>query len=252
MRPEALAEDLVRARRSGQRIRALPADLAPATAEEAYAVQEAVIRRLGVAVAGWKVGAPDPTGTPSAAPLFADLVAPSPARFPAGPDSLRGVEAEIALRLGRDLPARAAPYDEDEAWAAVDTLHVAIELLDSRYVDRKAAGEFAALADNLTNGGFCYALAVRDWRGVDFLRQPAELVVDGETAARAVGGNPAGHPRRLLAWLANHCAVRGRPLARGQIVTTGSHTGLVIAPPGATVTARFTGLGEGTLTLAPA
>ena len=252
MAPEALAEALVRARQGGQRLGVLTADLAPATAEDAYAAQEAVIRRLGAAVAGWKVGAHDATGAPSAAPLFADLVASSPARLPAAAASLRGVEAEIALRLGRDLPARAAPYGEDDAWAAVDTLHVAIELLDSRYVDRKAAGELAALADNLTNGGFCYALAVRDWRGVDFLRQPAELLVNGETAARAVGGNPAGHPRRLLAWLANHCAARGRPLARGQIVTTGSHTGLVIAPPGATVTARFTGLGEATLTLAPA
>jgi 2-keto-4-pentenoate hydratase len=250
MSREELAEKLVEARRGGERIATLPPALVPASEENAYAVQEAVIRRLGATVAGWKVGAASAASAPSAAPLFANLVATSPARLPAGSSSLRGVEAELALRLGRDLPARAAPYGEEEAWAAVDTLHVAIELLDSRYLDRKAAGELAALADNLSNGGFCHALAIRDWRGVDFLRQPAELLVDGESAARAVGGNPAGHPRRLLAWLANHCAQRGRPLAAGQIVTTGSHTGLVIAPPGARVTARFAGLGEASLSLA--
>ncbi len=67
--------------------------------------------------------------------------------------------------------------------------------------------------------------------------------------ASAVGGNAAGHPRRLLTWLANHCARRGRALAAGDIVTTGTHTGLVFAAPGATATVRFPGVGEASVTL---
>ena len=90
-----------------------------------------------------------------------------------------------------------------------------------------------------TGGG-----AVR-WGGDDVGR----VAVDGEEVARAVGGNTAGHPKRLLAWLANHAAQRNRPLKAGDFITTGSHTGLHIAPLRAPVIARFAGLGESQLTL---
>ena len=107
----------------------------------------------------------------------------------------------------------------------------------------------ALLADNLSNGGFCYGAAGRRVAPIDFATQAASLLIDGKEVKRATGGNPAGHPRRLLAWLAGHAASRGRPLRAGDIVTTGSHTGITIAPPGARVTARFDGLGEAELTL---
>ena len=244
----ALAELLLAARRSGRPIEALPATLVPATLDAAYAVQDAVAPALG-AIAGWKVGAPSPTAEPNCAPLFAALVAASPARWPAARFPLRGIEGELAFRFGKPLPPRAAPYGEDEVWAAVDTLHPAIELVDSRFADFRAMDKLALLADNGSNGAFCYGAAVHDWRGVDFLRQPASLVIDGKEVASAVGGNAAGHPRRLLAWLANHRAGRGRGIAVGDIVTTGTHTGLAFAAPGAAVTVRFAGVGEASLTL---
>lgn len=109
----------------------------------------------------------------------------------------------------------------------------------------------ALLADNLSNGGFTFGPAIASWRSIDWQAPKATLLVNGKTVKTAVGGNPSGHPRRLLAWLANHAASRGRPLRTGQVVTTGSHTGLAIAPPGAQVEARFEGLGEAVLTLAP-
>ncbi|HEX7968228.1 MAG TPA: fumarylacetoacetate hydrolase family protein, partial [Stellaceae bacterium] len=223
---EALASLLLAARRNGRPIDTLPVELVPTAADEAYAVQDAVAPALG-AIAGWKVGAANPTAEPNAAPLFADLMAASPARWPASRFRVRGIEGELAFRFGASLPPRAAPYGEDEVWAAIATLHPAIELVDSRFADFRATDKLALLADNQSNGAFCWGAAVRDWRGIDFLRQPASLVVDGKEVASAVGGNAAGHPRRLLAWLANHCARRGRGIAVGDIVTTGTHTGLV-------------------------
>lgn len=250
MRPTILADLLVAARRTGRRVGPEAVDLAPATAAAAYKTQETVARRLGATIAGWKVGAPTPEAEPSCAPLYATSVAPSPARLPSHGGNMRGVEAELACRFAGDLPARGAPYGEEEVWAAIGSVHVAIELLETRYADRRAAPGLAVLADNISNGGFCYGPPIRHWQAIDFLRQPAQLLIDGVEAARAVGGNTAGHPGRLLAWLANHCAERGRPLRAGDIVTTGSHTGLVIAPAGSLVTARFDGLGEAELTLA--
>jgi 2-keto-4-pentenoate hydratase len=44
-------------------------------------------------------------------------------------------------------------------------------------------------------------------------------------------------------WLANHCAARGLGLAAGQVVTTGSFTGMQFAPAGAQVRGEIDGLG---------
>jgi 2-keto-4-pentenoate hydratase len=209
-------------------------------------VQEETLRLLGTGAGGWKVGSADPNAEIIAAPLIAALVQPSPARFAATEASFRAVEAELALLIGRDVPAGASP---EEAWAAIASVHVAIELLDTRYADRRAQSPAALLADMQNNGGFAYGPA-SPVAAVDFLGAKASLLIAGGDAKKAVGGNPAGHPKRLLAWLAGHAASRGRSLKKGDIVTTGSHTGITIAPLRARVTAQFDGLGEAVLELA--
>jgi len=249
MTQERLAALLIQARISGRRIGDISAELAPSDEAAAYALQDLVVDKLRVCVAAWKVGAASPVSRPTCAPIFADHVVKSPAQLLASRDGLNGVEAELAFRVDRDLPARATPYGEDEAWAALDSLHVAIEYLDSRFHDRLAAPELAVLADNISNDGFCWGAAVDNWRAADLAKPQAQLAIDGTVVAKAVGGNSAGHPKRLVAWLANHLAQRGRPLLAGTFITTGSHTGLCIAPLRAPVIARFTGLGEAQLTL---
>lgn len=248
MNVAATAARLVAARRTGLRVARLEPDLLPGSNEDAYAVQDETMRVMGAALAGWKVGSANPAAEPVAAPLLDTLVRPSPARFPVTPESFRGVEAELALKLGRGLPARNQGYGEDEAWAAVASVHVAIELLDSRYADRRAMSAPALLADMQSNGGFTYGAPIPVAR-VDFLTARASLAIDGKEEKSAVGGNPAGHPRRLLAWLANHAAKRGRALREGDIITTGSHTGITVAPVGTRVVVRFEGFGEAVLEL---
>ena len=244
---DAFAAQLIATRRSGARIATLSAAEAPRDIAEAYRVQEAMLARLDIAVAGWKVGAANPTAEPQAGPLLADRVRPSPASFKPLPNALRTVEAELAFSFARDLPPRATPYSEDEVWDAVDALHVAIEILESSFVDRRTVPEHAPLADLLNNGGFCYGSAIHDWRSLDVLTPRAVLRVDGEEVRRAGAGTPGGHPRRLLTWLANHAAQRGRPLKRGNIVTTGSHSGTYDVAAGALVAVRFENIGEATL-----
>jgi 2-keto-4-pentenoate hydratase len=247
MDADALATRLIAARQSGARIASLAAAEAPPDAAAAYAVQETILRRLGITITGWKAGASSATAEPQAGPLLADRVTPSPAHFALLPNALRTVEAELAFSFARDLPARAAPYGEAEVWAAVAAMHVAIEVLESSFVDRRKVPEFAPLADLQNNGAFCYGPPIRDWRGLDVATPQAVLLIDGKEIRRAKAGTPGGHPRRLLAWLANHAAQRGHPLKKGDIVTTGSHTGMYDAPPGAHVTARFEGIGEASL-----
>jgi 2-keto-4-pentenoate hydratase len=247
---ERLAEKLIAARRSLDRLAKLAPDEIPASAAEGYAVQDAILKRLAIPIAGWKVGAASSSAEPQAGPILADRLQPSPARFAMPANAFRTVEGEVAFTLGRDLPTHSQGYSEDEVWDAMATLHVGIEVLESSFIDRRRISEFAVLGDLLNNGAYCYGAAVKDWRRLDVATPAASIAIDGKEIRRAKAGTPGGHPKRLLTWLANHAASRGLPLKAGTIITTGSHTGMLDAPPGAMVTAQLEGIGEATLQFA--
>jgi 2-keto-4-pentenoate hydratase len=248
---QELGEALAKAWISGTRLPTVPEQLVPRNADEAYQAQSVLVERLKPhfgPIVGWKVGAPGPDAEPNAAPLLADLVQPAPAHFGAGRFRLRGLEAELAFRFGRSLPPRGTPYTEVEVAAAVQSLHVAIEVVECRTADREATPALVRLADNQNNGAFCFGPAcAADWRSVDYTDQRVVLYLDGSPAAEARGGNAAGHPMRLVVWLANHAVRLGRGLAAGDIVTTGSHIPPVFNHSGRRIEAKFPDLGGSSL-----
>jgi 2-keto-4-pentenoate hydratase len=247
MRVEALAEKLIATRRSLERIAALAPDEIPASAAEGYALQDAILKRLAIPIAGWKVGAASPSAEPQAGPILADRLQPSPARFAMPANAFRTVEGEVAFMLGRDLPTRSQGYGADEVWEAMVSVQAGIEVLESSFIDRRKVSEHAVLGDLLNNGAYCYGAPVKDWRRLDVATPEASIAINGKEMRSGKAGTPGGHPKRLLAWLANHAASRGHPLKAGMIITTGSHTGMLDAPLGATVTAKLEGIGEATL-----
>ena len=86
-----------------------------------------------------------------------------------------------------------------------------------------------------------FILAEVDGR-LDLARPPITVTIDGREAARTTG-NSGGDPLRLLTALADHCARRTGGLHKGDMITTGSITGVAFASPGATVIADFGPLG---------
>ncbi len=232
---------LIEARKTGKGLGELPLDCRPRDAVEAYAIQAEVASRLGT-IQGWKTGAPSPEAGPAYAPIF--NVTDAPGRFPAKTQRLFGIEAEVAFRLAHDLPPRGKPYSRDEVVAAVASMHPVVELVDSRFADWQKVDAWSKLADNQSNGALVYGPAVAGWHslGVDLARPPIAVTIDGKVAAETTG-NSGGDPLRLLAALANHCAERTGGLREGNMITTGSITGVTFAKPGATVTADFGPLG---------
>lgn len=101
------------------------------------------------------------------------------------------------------------------------------------------------LADNQSNGYLVHGDPIRAWTGVDLVRFPVELWVDGACLVPGhESANPAGDPLRLVTWLANHLAMTRSGICAGAIITTGSYTGLRWVRPGQRVVARYPGLGE--------
>jgi 2-keto-4-pentenoate hydratase len=241
-RIERAATLLLDARRTSQGLAALPEDCRPATQEEAYLIQDALVRRLGP-VGGWKTGAPGPAEPAAFAPILAGTIVRSATRLPAAEHRLFGIEGEIAFRFERALPERPAPYGRDEVLAAVASLHPAIEVVESRFSDFRVVDKLSQLADLVSNGGLVYGPAAKGWPSFDLARPPARIMIDGKVAAEATG-NGGGDPVRLLVELVNHVAKRHGGLAAGTIVTTGSCTGMVFAHAGARVVADFGDFGR--------
>ena len=250
MTPDArrrLIEQLLEARCERRQI-AVP-DERLGSADEVYAIQDGVLAGIGP-IGGWKVGAASPSAEPACAPLPVTLVAPGPITVPAGSFAHLGIEAEIAFRIGADLPAREEPYTREETIAAVAAAVPAIEIVDSRWKGWPRVDRMWQLADHQSNGMLVYGQGRTDWHDVDFAIQPVRLTVDGRIAAETIGGNAAGDLLRLATWLANHVAARSGGLKAGDIVTTGSCTGMSFAHPGASVRASFPGLGDVEVTFA--
>ena len=235
------AELLLSARRDrSQRILALPEIVAPRTLEQAYLVQRAIMGRLG-AIGGWKVGSPGPESDNfTCAPLPAASVMPSPAQT-VGSD--RGIEAEIAVRLGADLPPRETPYSVADVQAAIASAHPAIEVLESRYVAPEHADKLALLADSLSNHSLVVGPPIAAWEQIDLASETVTVLIDGVEVKRGMG-NPGGEMVRMLVWLANAGASWAGGLTAGQVVTTGSWSGKDVAAPGQEVRIRFAHCGE--------
>ncbi len=108
----------------------------------------------------WKSGGPSRDAVLTHAALPPDGVWTSPADARKWPFRLRGIEAEIALRLARDVdPAQAATLDHQRAAELVDAMCVSIEIVDSRWVEGLQASPTAKLADLQSHG----ALVLGGW-----------------------------------------------------------------------------------------
>jgi 2-keto-4-pentenoate hydratase len=238
---------LVEARRNRKRLPDLPQP--PATLEQAYAVQDAIIGHLGP-IGGWKVG-PWRTGeVPACAPIPARYVHDSPADLPSEEMPDAEAEVEIAVRLARSLPPRGTPYGPDDIRAAIASAHLAIEVISSRFTDRRTVAALTGIADSQNNGGIVVGPGRADWAALDLATVAMRLERDDVEIATAQGGPSTEDVMLALAWLATHAAERCGGLREGQIVITGAR----ISPnpiAGSRVRATASGLEPVSLALRP-
>jgi 2-keto-4-pentenoate hydratase len=250
---EVVAGHLVRARRDNTLADAAPLAEALADAADAYAVQERVALELGWFGAAppryWKSGGASRDAVLTHAPLPPVGVWTSPARSGTWPFHLRGIEAEVALRLARDVDAAlAATLDADSARTLIDAMAVSIELVDSRWREALEAPALCKLADLQSHG----ALVLGDWRAFearDWRAQSCRVRIGAQAAVERRGTHSLGDPAFLLpAWL-RHATRQGATLVAGTVVTTGTWVGILQAAEGDLVTAEFPGIGQASVQL---
>jgi 2-keto-4-pentenoate hydratase len=233
----AAAEILAQARRSRTQIEGLP--VTPSSVAEAHDIQDRVAALVGEPIGAFKAGVP-PEGEASRGLIEARMVRSSPARMSASEAPHFGVEGETAFRFTRDLPARSAPYTREEIAKAVAVLPV-IEVVSSRFREPMGRPKMEQLADCGINAGLVIGPETADWSHLDLAKLHMTFIVNGEVQIDRTGGHPTDDPIAGAVALAN---MMPGGVKAGQIVTTGSWTGLPFLKAGDRCVVRFEGLGE--------
>jgi len=244
-----LARMLWDARRLGYTVDADACEL-PRTKEEAYAVQDAVAELSGLPRAGYKVGSTSQeaqrllgTDEPGAGVLLGPYVHAGPAKVALVPANMPAVEGEFAFRLARDLPPRAFAYTLGEVAGAIGSLAGAIEVVGTWFSGGLSGkGRLLTIADCGVNVALVTG-AWAAWSGQDIRSQQVALTINGAAKGSGTGSRALGNPLNVLLWLANHQSARGVGLKAGDIVSTGTCTGLDAVHPGDVVQANFGPLG---------
>ena len=184
--------------------------------------------------AGWKIGCTTKVmqaylgiGTPCAGAMFAANVWQGQHAFPVPAAGRLGVECEIAVRMGRDLPRREQAYEPADMPGAVAASMAAIEVVADRYVDYPSLDTPTLIADDFFHHA-CVLGPQRESRPPESLRPESlrevtgAMTINGREVGRGVGTDILGDPLVVLCWLANSCAAWGTPLLAGDVILLGS------------------------------
>ena len=247
---EQAAKIFLQCRDQGGKIDQLPDGCRPLTSEDGYQIQNAFLRLDGAFTMGWKVAATNQktqsmlgVSQPFAGMLPNTALSLSPIDIPAGTFANPALEGEFAVLLGSDLPKINGLYDSESAMEAVAAVIPAVEIVDSRIGDRKAAGGQTLIAAG-TVAGLVLGTPCADWQNLTLPAHKVALYIDSELKGEGDGSMVLGNPFNSLAWLANLCIDLGRPLTGGQIITLGTCTGLAPIALGSGSIVDFGSLGE--------
>jgi 2-keto-4-pentenoate hydratase len=234
------------------RIQNLPEHGRPADRAEGYAIQARLAHLSGQGIIGWKIAATSRAGQahiavdgPLAGRLLKERVLKNGATVSLSGNLMRVAEAEFAFRFRRDLKKRKQPYSVGEVVDAVESLHPAIEVPDSRYEDYTVVGAPQLIADNACACWFILgAPAETNWRELDLVGHQVEGYRNGKNVSSGSGANVLGDPLVALTWIANELIEFGEGLRAGQVVTTGTCITPIPVTPGDQVRMDFGALGS--------
>jgi len=214
--------------RTGVKLDNLKPHLRPTSRAEGYAIQ-AALEAPSTRLYGWKIAATSEAGQkhinvdgPMAGRILRETVIPDGGTASMTGNEMRVAEPEFAFRMKVDLPPRSLPYTVQEVLDAIDTLHPAIEIPDSRFADFVSAGAAQIIADNACAHLFVLGPATpSNWRALDLVEEKPAITLRGKQFI-GHGKNVLGDPLLALTWLVNELRQLGITLTAGQVVTTGT------------------------------
>jgi 2-keto-4-pentenoate hydratase len=201
---------------------------------EAEAFQLAAVRALGGEVCGYKsveVQRLLDCKEPIHAPIRRKdvLVSGGTFRIPAG---LLGVECEFGFLMGRNFPISVEMSDIAALRSAIAECFVALEIVGRRVVADVPLNGVTSIADFSLDVAVVRGGSIPDWERQYLAVIPVQAVLDGVAVASRTGAKVLSHPLNALLWLAGALRKHGDQLRSGEIILTGTCTGITKVAPG--------------------
>src|SRR5262247_2073039 len=164
--------------RTRTRYHPLDASVRRAPLDDAYRIQTALHRLMTESgrghIAGWKIAVTSKamqqmTGVdqPVAGAIFSSVILASGTRVSLAAYHHLGIEFEVAVRIGEDLPASGGPWTRAAVASRVAACLPAFELIEDGNADYKKLDAFTLVAQNTWNGGVVLGAPVTSWRALD-------------------------------------------------------------------------------------
>jgi 2-keto-4-pentenoate hydratase len=246
IRVHRLAELLMWSRKTHERLQGLPEDLSPANLDQAYEIQTAVTVLRAVPLAGFKIGLTNQAAqraNGAAEPIVGRLglmdIRRTHSRIELPANHLRIIESEVIFEVGADLAPERAPFTEQRVAGSLRRAFAGFELCNARIADREDTPLTHVVADNSNADLVIVGDPLESWDAATLANLPVTLEVRGNPPVKGSTANVLGQPLRAVTWLANWLARHGAGLQKGQLVASGSCTGMTPIPADGQVVARF-------------
>lgn len=244
-----LAESLWTARKRATHVSVSDAER-PVDDAGAYAIQRAITEVAGGQV-GWKVGATAQAAMdllgfdePFFGPLYSSCFHQSGEEVPIVTIHGAGIETEFVVGLGGDLPSRDTAYSDREVEAAIAWVAPGFEIIGTRLASGLSGAGNLLIADGGANMDFVLGPKHEGWQKFDLSQHGATLYInDAEVAKGNSGMLLFGNTIGSVTWLANSRHIHPRGLKAGDVVTTGSCTGVIPIASGDKAWADFGSMG---------
>lgn len=239
-----LANSIADARKRGEQIE-IPAQEMPLSRNDAMDIQRLAFERFGSPSVGWKVGATNEgvqknfgIDSPFYGQIAESGVLHSGAVMEKTP-CVGAMEPEYAFRMKRDFPAGGEEVTETNAAEAVESVHIAIEMIGRCVGNTEWANGVGVTMDFGGNAALVVGDAITNWQDRDLTNTEVEAMVDGEIVQTGNGEPVMGAPIKSLMWMAQQLVDQGGSLKAGEWVSTGTCTPPVPAEAGKTLSAKF-------------
>ena len=245
-----LAQQLWQARIDGSLVDASTVEL-PSDEASAYELQHAISELADVDIVGFKIGATSKAALIALGlngsfhgPLFDCYFRDHGADVPLWAQHKAILEVEVAVGLDADLPTRDAEYTPEDVAAAAAWISPAFEIVATRFDIELAGNGNLLIADSGANLDFILGNKTTDWSSFNLMNHPVQLYLNDDAVANGHSGMSLyGQPFGAVAWLANHHTIRDRGLKAGDVITTGTCTGMTSIAAGDQARADFGPLG---------
>jgi 2-keto-4-pentenoate hydratase len=214
----------------GEKIPGLPDDVRPSSRQDGYRIAQDIAHSRNEDVTGWKIAATSKAGQshinvdgPLAGRLYQSRVLSSGKTVSLGRNLMKVAEVEFAFRFGAEMRPIGREYTVDDVMNAVATLHLSIEIPDSRYQDFTKVGAPSLIADTACADWLVLGPEVQTkWRDIDLAAFAVEGHKNGQIIATGTGRAALGDPRLALTWLVNELCRYENGVNSGSYVTTGT------------------------------